>query len=168
MREDFASRLEDLVDQAVTLQRGKRQDFRGQEKDQANQGSGFDGTSRQLVGRTFGVGCQSAISGCYGLVKCCEHPDTYIGFAKVQADPILALVTIHAWGQISFCLSIPTVLPVGRFSKVFDPVIQAVAVDVINQRGLRPVVPLPDQAVDLALNPVHYCLPVATSLAATY
>lgn len=39
--EDFTSRLEDLVDQAVTLQRSKRQDFGGQEKDQADKGSGF-------------------------------------------------------------------------------------------------------------------------------
>ena len=41
VREDLASRLEDLVDQAVTLQGSERQDLGGQEKDQADQGSGF-------------------------------------------------------------------------------------------------------------------------------
>ena len=41
VREDLASRLEDLVDQAVALERGERQDFRDQEQHEADQDSSF-------------------------------------------------------------------------------------------------------------------------------
>ena len=41
MGEDLAGRLQDLVNQTVTLERGERQDFGGQEEDQADKGSGF-------------------------------------------------------------------------------------------------------------------------------
>lgn len=41
MREDLTSRLEDLVDQAVALERGERQDFGGQEQDETDKSSGF-------------------------------------------------------------------------------------------------------------------------------
>ena len=43
MREDLTSRLEDLVDQAIALERGERQDLGDQEQYEADQGGGFHG-----------------------------------------------------------------------------------------------------------------------------
>ena len=43
MREDLASRLQDLVDQAITLKRGERQDFGDQKQHEADQSNRFHG-----------------------------------------------------------------------------------------------------------------------------
>ena len=61
VREHFTGGLQDLVDQAIALKGREGQDLGGQEQHKADNCSGFDGTSRRLVGRTFGVVCQSRL-----------------------------------------------------------------------------------------------------------
>ena len=43
MREDLTSRLEDLVDQAIALEGGERQDFGDQKQHEADQSNRFHG-----------------------------------------------------------------------------------------------------------------------------